>query len=73
MSGLVKSPAVVIRDELQGARIQEPRRSSSPNGMVRAFLAALADPELDLSAEQLEAAPRVAARLIRARAADCCT
>ena len=34
--------------------------------LVRAFLAALADPALGLSAAQLEAAPKVAARMIRA-------
>ena len=36
--------------------------------LVQLFLAALRDPELGLSAKQLEAAPKVAARLYRAGA-----
>lgn len=36
--------------------------------IVQAFVATIRDPELGLSAEQLEVAPKVAARMIRSGA-----
>jgi hypothetical protein len=59
----VAKEAVALGLEERRVRLDE---TTTKGRIVRAFLAALADPELRLSAEQLEAAPKVAARLIRA-------
>jgi hypothetical protein len=57
----VAREAVALGLEERRVRIDELTRDR----LVRVFLAALADPALGLSADQREAAPKVAARLIR--------
>ena len=58
----VAREAVALGLEERRVRLDETTRDR----LVRLFLAALAEPELGLSKEQIEAAPRVAARLFRA-------
>jgi hypothetical protein len=60
----VAREAVALGLEERRVRISEVTRER----LAQALLAALRDPELGLSAEQLEAAPKVAARLIRSGA-----
>ena len=57
----VAREAVALGLEERRVRLDEATRDR----IVRAFLAALADPALALSPEQLEMAPRLAARLLR--------
>jgi hypothetical protein len=57
----VAREAVAFGLEERRVRVSETTR----NRIVRAFFAALADPALGLSPEQLEMAPRLAARLLR--------
>jgi hypothetical protein len=61
----VAREAVALGLDERRVRLDEATRDR----IVRAFLAALADPALGLSPEQLEAAPRLAARLLRAEVA----
>jgi hypothetical protein len=60
----VAREAVALGLEERRVRIDELTRDR----LVRVFLAALAEPELGLSADQLEVAPKVAARMIRSGA-----
>ena len=57
----VSREAVALGLEERRVRVSEATRE----GLAQVILATLRDPELGLSAEQLEAAPKVAARLIR--------
>jgi hypothetical protein len=60
----VAREALALGLEERRVRVSEATRER----LVQVFLAALRDPELRLSPEQLEAAPKVAARLIRSGA-----